>query len=93
MLTTLPTLTDPSIYILDHIAAQSHNNKEQKQALYKSAYMFANAFLYGLQLRLAFLSRRLHLAINTFLQISAKLLAHLTHFFYTLCLQTQSMKY
>jgi len=54
--------------------------------------MFANAFLYGLQLCLTFLSRRLHLAINTFLQISAELLTHLTHFFYTLCLQTQLRK-
>jgi len=51
-------------------------------------YVFADAFLYGLQLCATFLSCRLHLAVDTFPQISAVLLTHLTHFFNALCLTT-----
>ena len=80
--TTLCCISDP---FLTFACAQIHvaiNNTANM------SYVFANAILYRLQLCLALFSHRLHLTINTFLQISTVLLTHLTYFLNTLCLYT-----
>jgi len=54
--------------------------------------MFTDAFLYRLQLSFAFLSGRLHLALNPLLQLGAVLLTHLTHLLNTLSLHSHHMQ-